>query len=175
MPRTVIEHVGDFSLRLTYDDRGRLVGAVHGTMRLELSPDVPSGRRSGVDGSEEWRDGKVKGSWADLPYGHESDVDDAVPYDDWIERGLRSFREQVFFAYCENRRKPSPELAAEAVRYAIEHDVLSRDGIHPAAVAATRLAAGAASQRDVRDWRSYFERKGLEAYSAALAEGLSAT
>ncbi|HUB08183.1 MAG TPA: hypothetical protein VMB50_14340 [Myxococcales bacterium] len=175
MPRSVIEHVGDFALRLTYDDRGRLVGAVHGAMRLELSPDVPSGRRSGVDGNEEWRDGKVKGSWADLPYGHDCDVDESVPYDDWVERGLRGFREQVFFACCPAGRQPPPELAAETVRYAIEHDVLSRHSIHPAAVATTRLAARAASPRDLRDWRSHFERKGLEAYVAALAEGLTAS
>ncbi|MHB8417626.1 MAG: hypothetical protein ACYDCL_06095 [Myxococcales bacterium] len=166
------ENVGAFELRLAYDDGGRLLGAVHGTMRLELSPGVPGGRRSGEDGSEEWREGKVEGSWADSPYGHDCGVDEVVSYDAWVQRSLLLFRAQVFFAYCPGGRQPTPELAATAVRYAIQHDVLSPHSIHPAAVATTRLAVAAASQDDIRDWRSYFERKGLDDHVAALNQGL---
>jgi hypothetical protein len=168
MPRTATEAIGDYELRLTYDARGRLLEAVQDTMRLSLSPEVPSGTRLGIDGSETWRSGRVTGTWADLPYGHECDVDKAIRYDAWVQNVLRDFRGQVFFSYCPKGKKASPELAADALRYCIRHDVLSPHIGHHAAEAATRLAARVASAEELVEWRRYFEAHGLTAYVAAL-------
>jgi hypothetical protein len=166
--RTSTERVGAFELRLTYNNQGKLVAAVHHDMWLTLASDDSCGERRSSDGWEVWCDGRVRGEWSDPSHGHDGVIDGPMGFAAWRDGCLRDLRSQVFFCCCDHGEAPTPAVAAEALRYAIAHGVLTPGCSHRAAEELTRTAAKGADAWQVANWSSYFEELGLTAYMKAL-------
>jgi hypothetical protein len=164
--RTVKERVGAFELRLTYEG-GRLVEVQHHDMTLHLAPEQPSGVRRGSDGWEIWRDGTAFGSWAN-PSDRNTVVNESVGYERWLEGCLRDIRRQVFYCCGGEGQQPTAAVAAQALDYAIEHELLSPGCSNAAAESTTRIAAHGASEAQRRHWRRYFHERGLGSYVEAV-------
>ncbi len=166
--RTVTERVGAFELCLTYGPNDRLLVAVHHDMRLTLASDASCGEWRCRDGWEVWSDGQVRGRSSGLSQGRGREINHPAAFEAWRDACLRDLRSQVFFCCCERGAAPTLALAAHALDYAIEHGLLSPGCTHDAAEEATRAAARGASEEQRRQWRRYFQERGLSSYVAAL-------
>jgi hypothetical protein len=159
---TSVEQFGKFVLTIERDDRWRVISASIDGMTLSCEPDVPSGKLRSSMGSERWADGRVTGTWLDLPYGHECDVDKIMEYADWVDDCLRLLRSNVF--HCEPRGK----VALEVMRYAVEHKLLERHVSNSAAQETLKKALRLADDDEKRKWRRWFVRDKLDDYLKIL-------
>jgi hypothetical protein len=157
-----------FCLTIERDAKRRVVSASAGTMKLSCQPEVPSGELSSDYGSERWADGRLTGTWLDMPYSHECEVDREVAFDAWVRESLTLLRLSVF--RCGERGAPPKGESARAVMlYAAKHELLSANLIDPSAEATLKNALRSASKKERAAWRRWFERDGLPRYLEILA------
>jgi hypothetical protein len=163
----VKETFGFYCLTIERDAKRRVVFASEGGMELVCQPDVPSGKLSSRYGDEQWADGRLTGSWLDLPYGHECAVDRLVAYDAWVRECLSQLRQSVFCC-GEKGSAPSGKRAREVMLYARKHKLLSESLINPSAEVTLKNALPWASESEKVGWRRWFKRDGLKRYLEIL-------
>ena len=163
----VKETLGFYCLTIKRDARRRVVFARTGGMELVCQPEVPSGKLSSQYGDEQWADGRLTGSWLDLPYGHECAVDREIAYAVWVRECLSQLRQSVFFC-GQKGSAPKGKQAREVMVYASKHKLLSSSLINPSAEDTLKNALPGASDSEKTGWRRWFERDGLERYLEIL-------
>ncbi len=166
MPTTK-ETLGTYTLEVELDAQGRLVAAKAGPWRLTVDPDAPRATLRGVDGSETWERGRANGTWLDLPYGHENDVDVAISLPTWVEQQLRTMRGMVFIC-GPGEQIPTGALAVETIEYALRHGLLSPRLSDPYARDTLRHAMAVATADQRKAWRAAFVAGKLTDYIEIL-------
>src|SRR5438067_2369918 len=117
-----VERVGRFVLTIERDAAGRVVGARDASMRMTIDWNAATATLSSTYSRETWAGGRATGTWLDVPYGHEDDVDDVIGLDAWVERNLLDMRAAVFWQACDD---DVSDAALRAIfRYAQRHVLL---------------------------------------------------